>query len=388
VCGGAPLGAAGQDRRDRCLPIEALFDGGANHLLARLLLDPHLDGAVTHHLVGLAQIALARLAEDGGVSGRRRRLLGRLAVDHRGVGLVLRELDHDGVLLHDRQVARRHKVGLARLDGLGRAILHADAHLAALEVAKVCGGAPLGAAGQHRRDRLLPVKALLDRDPRHLLALRREEPHLGRARVAAAHDLVWLAELGGGWRGEDRRCGRAWQLAADLSVEAGRASGRASVQRLDRRLDHLAGLVHVQRERLGADLDALARLVNGRQLVRHRREGGASVRAHHDDVGGPATVLGPFHGHLGEVERQVGEAAHQVAYRALEVLLVKRRDRRRVRANEGEHVAIRVILAHHLLGLTRHLLSVEEECDAFRDDLVVLDLGGVGAAHLSRVERV
>ena len=38
-----------------------LFDEGARHLLSRLLLHPHIDGAVAHHLVRLAQLALALL---------------------------------------------------------------------------------------------------------------------------------------------------------------------------------------------------------------------------------------------------------------------------------------------------------------------------------------
>ena len=48
-------------------------------------------------------------------------LAGRNSVLHLGLDLgvrvrrVLRELDHDGVLVHDRDVARRHEVGLAGL---------------------------------------------------------------------------------------------------------------------------------------------------------------------------------------------------------------------------------------------------------------------------------
>ena len=78
---------------------------------------------------------------------------------------VLRELDHDGVLVHDRDVAGRHEVGLAGLDDLDvvRVVLELDAHGAGLEVAEVGYRAPhdwaLARLREHRADRLDPVEA-------------------------------------------------------------------------------------------------------------------------------------------------------------------------------------------------------------------------------------
>jgi len=290
VGGWAPLravavGVLRQHRRSRLEPVEASRDGDAHELLALALGDPHL-GAVKG-LGGLAQLVLARLAED--VLGRRVRHSARLEADGLGPRRILRELDHHGFLLHDRPVARRHQVRLARLDHLLGAVLELDAHLARLEVAEVGGWAPLravafGVLRQHWRSRFDPVKAGGDVDLHELLALILLHPHLGAVKRLRRLLGVELA------RAEDGLGRGARQDAANLRIEPGRAVrvglavGRA---RRDLRLDHLALGVRPQRERLRPDLDDLVGCLDWRQLAWHGGEGGARVRAKDDDVGRP-----------------------------------------------------------------------------------------------------
>ena len=80
------------------------------------------------------------------------RLLILHLLDDRGGGLA--ELNHHAgdVTNHLGEMTGRDVVAGSGVDGLGGAVLVVDLHGSRLEVAEVVGGAPLGAAGELRRD--------------------------------------------------------------------------------------------------------------------------------------------------------------------------------------------------------------------------------------------